>query len=81
MIKRGILRVWSQVLAASIIIIKQPVATAERYAPVTPYPAVRMLSAHTLLTFASENHKLNLDDYNSGPAAPYNSWVLLDKGD
>ncbi len=28
-----------------------------------------------------ENHKLNLDDYNSGPAAPYNSWVLLDKGD
>ena len=39
MIKRGILRVWSQVLAASIITTKQPVATAERYAPITPYPA------------------------------------------
>ena len=26
-----------------------------------------------------ENHKLSLDDYNSGPAAPYKSWVLLEK--
>jgi len=26
-----------------------------------------------------ENHKLDLDNYNSGPAAPYNSWVLLEK--
>ena len=56
MITRGILRVWSQVglscqlLAASIINIKQPVATAERYAPITPYPAERMLSAHAFLS-------------------------------
>ena len=28
-----------------------------------------------------ENHKLNLEDYNSGPAAPYNSWALLEKED
>ena len=26
-----------------------------------------------------ENHKLSLDDYNSGPTAPYKSWVMLDK--
>ena len=56
MITHGILRVWSQVglscqlLAASIINIKQPVATAERYAPITPYPAERMLSAHAFLS-------------------------------
>ena len=24
-----------------------------------------------------ENHKLILENYNSGPTAPYNSWVLL----
>ena len=78
MIKRGILRVWSQVLAASIIIIKQPVATAERYAPVTPYPKFN----YRIKWFDGwENHKLNLDDYNSGPAASYNPRVLLDKGD
>ena len=28
-----------------------------------------------------ENHKLNLENYNSGPAAPYNSWALLEKED
>ena len=28
-----------------------------------------------------ENHKLNLDNYNSGLAAPYNSWALLEKED
>ena len=26
-----------------------------------------------------ENNKLILDNYNSGPAAPYQSWVLLEK--
>ena len=26
-----------------------------------------------------ENHKLLLDNYNSGPSAPFNSWVLLEK--
>ena len=26
-----------------------------------------------------ENHKLSLDDYLSGPTAPYRSWVLLEK--
>ena len=26
-----------------------------------------------------ENHKLILENYNSGPTAPYNSWVLLRK--
>ena len=26
-----------------------------------------------------ENHNLLLDNYNSGPMAPYNSWVLLAK--
>ena len=26
-----------------------------------------------------ENHMLILDNYNSGPAAPYKSWVLLEK--
>ena len=26
-----------------------------------------------------ENHKLLLDNYNSGLSAPYNSWVLLEK--
>ena len=26
-----------------------------------------------------ENHKLDLDNYGSGPQAPYNSWVLLEK--
>ena len=26
-----------------------------------------------------ENHKLILDNYNSGPSAAYHSWVLLEK--
>ena len=26
-----------------------------------------------------ENHKFLLDNYNSGPSAPFNSWVLLEK--
>ena len=26
-----------------------------------------------------DNHKLLLDNYQSGPAAPYKSWVLLIK--
>ena len=26
-----------------------------------------------------ENHKFLLDNYNSGPAAPYHSWVLLEQ--
>ena len=26
-----------------------------------------------------ENQQLDLDNYNSGPAAPYNSWALLEK--
>ena len=26
-----------------------------------------------------ENHKLNLNNYQSGPTAPYNSWALLEK--
>ena len=63
---RASLRVWSQVgffsqlFAASIINIKDPVAQSERFD-------------------GWENHKLLLDNYNSGPAAPYNSWVLLAK--
>jgi len=66
MITHGILRVWSQVglscqlLAASIINIKQPVATAERYAPITPYPAERLfqrtLSFPTILLMSPNAH-------------------------
>ena len=26
-----------------------------------------------------ENHKLLLENYNSGASAPYNSWVLLER--
>ena len=48
----GLLRVWSQVglssqlLYASTINSKQPASTAQRHAPITPHPAIRMRSAH-----------------------------------
>ena len=35
--------------------------------------------SHLTWTDGWENHMLTLDKYDSGPDAPYESWVLLEK--
>ena len=60
--------VYLRSLSASIINIKQPVDTTQRHAPIQPYHATQMLSAHAWLTVCCM-------------PAPYNSWALLEKED
>ena len=51
---------------------------AERFTSVTP----RLFAKYNYRVKwfdGWENHMLLLDNYNSGPLAPYKSWVLLEK--
>ena len=68
---RASLRVWSQVGLSSVIInyVHHPKQPAGHHSP----------QARIKWFDGWENHKLLLDNYNSGPLAPYNSWVLLAK--